>query len=408
LNELHRQLRPRTSNREIMAKATNQDVLRGIQNYFILPLLVFAMSSTLHGYLIGKLLLYGDKHNNDDGMCISRTDATINSSCTLNLLLNNGSSTSSEEFIQWVVSSRILLLGFPTQQALQHQIFESILSAVCWGACFLFIRKGCNPETRQGFFTKFWRGTCFSMLSIFNGSMLRAIVKGSIFPLGSFCTCFKMVISCSCSQLWSFIEQNDNEFICTSLYNACVVGICWGIGNTLVGRRINPAKLYPTATFIQRHWKDVSCGVLQMGTSNIIKALWKHYTQIELVEIQLANLFASLLAYTPLMATKLLRRMYLFTFGECQTTELQPYHHLYESIRVGLSWGFTSLFIRRGLNPDLRDGGKFVIKYWRDALFGAFALACCVFLKLATRRWLARLAALFVFNQTGPLTRDEL
>lgn len=59
------------------------------------------------------------------------------------------------------------------------------------------------------------------------------------------------------------------------------------------------------------------------------------------------------------------------------------YIHIHEAIRVGISWGITSLFIRKGLNPDVRDGRRFIHKYWRDTMCGMLAMSCLVFVKLA-------------------------
>lgn len=382
-----------------MAKASNRDVIRGIRDYLVLPLLVLAITSTLHAQLATNQC---NNKNNDD----TCSPDTINSICTMSSPFKNGSSFAVDgkpsEFIGWVLESRILLLGFPTQEDLRHQIFESLLGAICWGACFLFIRKGCNPEFRPKFFHEYWRGTCLSMVSIFNGSVFRAIVKRSIFPLGIFCRCFNAALSLLTPRLWSSISKSEELFICTSLYNALVVGMCWGITNTLVRRRLDPAMRNPPETFVQRHWKDVSCGALQMGTSSLLKATWMHYTPAGVVEDHLANVVAWLSGN---IFSALLSPINTLMFG--YQTNHESCHHLYESMRVGISWGLTSLFIRRGLNPDLRDGGRFLRKYWRDALFGAFALACCVFLKLAVRICLERIA-LFVENRAEHFLGDEL
>mmetsp|Transcript_27521 Transcript_27521/g.57440 ORF Transcript_27521/g.57440 Transcript_27521/m.57440 type:complete len:384 (+) Transcript_27521:355-1506(+) len=383
-----------------MAKLSNRDVIRGIRNYFMLPLLALTMTSRLHEYFARN-----QTTNRNEDTCVPDT---INSVCEISSPFNNGSSFSTDsklsEFIRRVLESRILLLGFPTQQDLRHQIFESVLGAICWGACFLFIRKGCNPECRKNFFAKYWRGTCLGILSIYNGSMLRAIVIMSIFPPGMFCHYFDIAVSSLSPRLWSSMDKSEKLFSCTSLHNALVIGMCWGIGNTLVRRRLDPAMRNPPETFVQRHWKDVSCGALAIGTSSLIKSIWMHYNPTDMVEEILENMFDTFSGKTSFATW--LSSIRPFILGS-ETDRVSYNHYIYESMRVGISWGITSLFIRRGLNPDIRNGGRFIGKYWRDALYGTLAMSCCVFVRLAARMFLERMA-LFLANRVDPFLGDEL
>lgn len=383
-----------------MEKLSNRDVIRGIRNYFVLPLLALTMTSTLHEYFARN-----QSNNQNEDTC---SPDTINSVCAISSPFNNGSSFSTDskpsEFIGWVLESRILLLGFPTQQDLRHQIFESILGAICWGICFLSIRKGCNPECRKNVFPNYWRGTCVTILSIYNGSMLRAIVIMSIFPPGMFCRYFDITVSCLSPRLWSSIDESEKLFLCTSLHNAFVIGMCWGIGNTLVRRRLDPAMRNPPDTFVQRNWKDVSCGALAIGTSSLIKSIWVHYNPTDMVEEILANMFHTLSGNTTIATW--LSSICAFVFGS-ETDRVSYNHYIYESMRVGISWGITSLFIRRGLNPDVRNGGRFIGKYCRDALYGTMAMACCVFVKLAARMLLEKIV-FSLSNRVEPSLGDEL
>eukprot|EP00567_Pseudictyota_dubia_P008385 CAMPEP_0197440764 /NCGR_PEP_ID=MMETSP1175-20131217/7186_1 /TAXON_ID=1003142 /ORGANISM="Triceratium dubium, Strain CCMP147" /LENGTH=192 /DNA_ID=CAMNT_0042970929 /DNA_START=694 /DNA_END=1268 /DNA_ORIENTATION=- len=182
-------------------------------------------------------------------------------------------------------------------------------------------------------------------------------------------------------------KVEEERFMCTSLYDAIVTGVCWGIGNTLIRKRLDPAMRNPPGMFVQRHWKDVCCGVLAMSASSLIKSSLKHYIPNGTVEEKLTIVFRSIVGNSAIIQS-----VYglIFDFR----TEYEFAHNFFVSVKIGLSWGLTSLFIRRGLNSDVRDGGRFIFKYWRDAMYGTLAMSVCVFLKIAVRVWLAKTALL--------------
>ena len=378
---------------------SSKDVIRGIRYYFLLPLIILAISSMLHEYFasIGAYsgTITNDQNDNNSIICSSNTGQIVSSCTNFNnddLHLDNNKVS---YFMIWVLQSRMLILGFPTRQKMIHQMYESLLGACCWGYCFLFIRKRFNPENKRNYFQRYWRGTIFAMLSIFYGGMLRSIVKRSIFPLTRYCHCLNTILSWLFPEFWSSITLHcEKDIMCTAVYNAFIVGICWGVGNTCVRRRLDPAMRNPPETFIQRHWKDVCCGTLAMATSSFVKSMWKHYMPAGIVEDILANMLGSFSADSTLIPS-----ISALVF-DCQN-DYECYHHIHEAIKVGISWGLTSLFIRKGLNSDIRNGGNFVCKYWRDALYGTIAMMCCSLLKTAVRIWLGKIAFYVMTNQTG-------
>ena len=361
------------------------DIRRAVQYYFALPILAVTITATLHEYLSVTFNADDDWLQKDGSICSSGFSCSANTNTSLPFVESDRATS----LIIALIESKILLLGFPSQNELRHQVFESLLGAVCWGTCFLFIRKGCNPQSRRNFIQRFEKGTVIAFLSIFYGSMWRSIIKRSIVPLWIFGRFFDKTASGLFPSLFSSIDENEEHFICTSIYNAVMIGLCWSLGNVLIRRRLDPKMRDPPETFFQRHWKDVSCGATAMATSSLIKSFLKHYIQNDIVEEKLAVILKSI----PVIGNAaMIHSVSSFAFDF--HTEQQLVHHLYESIKVGLAWGFTSLFIRKGLNPDVRDGGRFILKYWRDSCFGAFAMACCVFLKIALRVWLAKVALL--------------
>jgi len=69
------------------------------------------------------------------------------------------------------------------------------------------------------------------------------------------------------------------------------------------------------------------------------------------------------------------RRIFLFGFE----TPKKLWTVVYECLVTSFCWGFSYLFIRRGLNPDTRD--RFVKKYWKDAVYGSLAGFNAAFMK---------------------------
>ena len=62
--------------------------------------------------------------------------------------------------ILWATQSasakRIFLFGFDTPKKLWTVVYEALVSAVCWGLSYIFIRRGLNPNTREKFIQKVW------------------------------------------------------------------------------------------------------------------------------------------------------------------------------------------------------------------------------------------------------------
>lgn len=61
------------------------------------------------------------------------------------------------------------------------------------------------------------------------------------------------------------------------------------------------------------------------------------------------------------------KRMFLFGFQSVN----QLWTVVYESFVAAFCWGFSYMFIRRGLNPDSRE--RFLSRYWKDCVYGSMA-----------------------------------
>lgn len=87
----------------------------------------------------------------------------------------------------------------------------------------------------------------------------------------------------------------------------------------------------------------------------------------------IAGLIASVLLWlSRSVATK---RIFLFGF---ETTG-KLWTVVYESFVTSACWGFSYMFIRRGMNPDTRN--RFLQKYWKDAVYGSLAGFNAAFMK---------------------------
>ena len=75
------------------------------------------------------------------------------------------------------VVKQYISFGFPDQDKLYTTFVECLLTSMCWGFSFLFIRKGMNPESRHNLFVKFWKDALFGSLAIFHSGFSKAVLK---------------------------------------------------------------------------------------------------------------------------------------------------------------------------------------------------------------------------------------
>ena len=87
-------------------------------------------------------------------------------------------------FIFWVTRSaatkNILLFGFDSPQKLWTVVYEALVTALCWGTSYIFIRRGLNPDTRRHFLHKYWKDAIYGSLAGFNAAFLKAVLKNLI------------------------------------------------------------------------------------------------------------------------------------------------------------------------------------------------------------------------------------
>lgn len=79
-----------------------------------------------------------------------------------------------------VATRRFFLFGFDTPKKLWTVVYESLVTSLCWGISYLFIRRGMNPDTRPRFVQKYWKDAVYGSLAGFNAAFLKHVLKNLI------------------------------------------------------------------------------------------------------------------------------------------------------------------------------------------------------------------------------------
>jgi hypothetical protein len=154
-----------------------RQVIFVVANYFVLFLAIIAISAELqarapHWIKMMEVHLQNVQNcsENHEALfeCVSRGDfAGLIASVVLWLSRS-------------VTTKRIFLFGFDTPKKLWTVVYESLVTSVCWGISYLFIRRGMNPDTRPRFVQKYWKDAVYGSLAGFNAAFLKHILKNLI------------------------------------------------------------------------------------------------------------------------------------------------------------------------------------------------------------------------------------
>ncbi|KAG7366871.1 hypothetical protein IV203_029541 [Nitzschia inconspicua] len=77
-------------------------------------------------------------------------------------------------------TKRIFLFGFETPKKLWTVVYESLVTAVCWGFSYIFIRRGMNPDTNRNVLQKYWKDAVYGSLAGFNAAFMKQVLKNLI------------------------------------------------------------------------------------------------------------------------------------------------------------------------------------------------------------------------------------
>lgn len=76
--------------------------------------------------------------------------------------------------------ANLFLFGFNNPLDLQILVYESMVSAICWGISYLWIRRGMNPETRANYYSKYWKDAVYGSLAGFNATFMKGVLKRAV------------------------------------------------------------------------------------------------------------------------------------------------------------------------------------------------------------------------------------
>eukprot|EP00565_Helicotheca_tamesis_P009568 CAMPEP_0185726772 /NCGR_PEP_ID=MMETSP1171-20130828/2641_1 /TAXON_ID=374046 /ORGANISM="Helicotheca tamensis, Strain CCMP826" /LENGTH=585 /DNA_ID=CAMNT_0028395185 /DNA_START=21 /DNA_END=1778 /DNA_ORIENTATION=- len=148
-----------------------------LANYFVLFLSLIAISAEIHERAPGwmKWVEAQMDHVQD---CAADRDALFE--CVSNGDVAGLYASFLFYITRSVTTKRLLLFGFDSTKKLWTVVYEALVTAVCWGTSYLFIRRAMNPDTREGFLQKYWKDAVYGSLAGFNAAFLKAVLKNLI------------------------------------------------------------------------------------------------------------------------------------------------------------------------------------------------------------------------------------
>lgn len=158
-------------------KREKRQVIFVLANYFVLFLSLIAISAEIQARAPNWLLsLESSLKNVQD--CAADKDALFQ-------CVSNGDFAGLVASIllylsRSVATRRFFLFGFETPKKLWTVVYESLVTSVCWGFSYLFIRRGMNPDTRPQFVQKYWKEAVYGSLAGFNAAFMKHVLKNLI------------------------------------------------------------------------------------------------------------------------------------------------------------------------------------------------------------------------------------
>lgn len=159
------------------ARAEKKQVIFVIANYLVLFMMIIALSAELQSRLPQWMNRLQENYDSVQN-CATDRDALIE------CLSNGDFSGLVASFLLWgtqsVAAKRIFLFGFDTPKKLWTVVYEALVTAVCWGISYIFIRRGLNPNTRRNFIQHYWKDAVYGSLAGFNAAFMKAVLKNLI------------------------------------------------------------------------------------------------------------------------------------------------------------------------------------------------------------------------------------
>eukprot|EP00956_Cyclotella_meneghiniana_P039523 scaffold173084_cov40-Cyclotella_meneghiniana.AAC.2 len=154
-----------------------KQVIFTIANYFVLFMSLIAISAEIQSRLPQWMNWVQDNYDSVQN-CATDNDALFE------CISQGNFSGLVASFMLWATQSasakRIFLFGFDTPKKLWTVVYEALVTAVCWGTSYIFIRRGLNPNTRERFLQKYWKDAVYGSLAGFNAAFMKAVLKNLV------------------------------------------------------------------------------------------------------------------------------------------------------------------------------------------------------------------------------------
>jgi len=149
-------------------------VIFNLANYFVLFLSIIAISAEL-----------AERAPDWIEENIAQVNQCAVDQETLFECINNGDMAGViAAFSLWIAKSqatkRMFLFGFQSVNQLWTVVYESFVTAFCWGFSYMFIRRGLNPDSRERFLSRYWKDAVYGSLAGFNASFMKSVMKNLI------------------------------------------------------------------------------------------------------------------------------------------------------------------------------------------------------------------------------------
>ena len=158
-------------------QSEKRQVIFVLANYFVLFLSLIAISAEVHARA-PSWLEWMETQMKQVSTCAADKDSLM--TC-----VENGDFAGLiAAVILWmsrsVATKQFFLFGFDSPQKLWTVVYECIVTSVCWGFSYLFIRRAMNPDTRSRFIQKYWKDAVYGSLAGFNAAFMKHVLKNLI------------------------------------------------------------------------------------------------------------------------------------------------------------------------------------------------------------------------------------
>lgn len=158
-------------------KQEKRQVVFTLANYFVLFLSLIAISAEIQARA-PEWNAAIERHLTSVKNCSKDQDALFE------CVSNGDFSGLVASVVLWISRSaatkRIFLFGFDSPRKLWTVVYECLVTSVCWGFSYIFIRRGMNPDTNRNFLQKYWKDAVYGSLAGFNAAFMKHVMKNLI------------------------------------------------------------------------------------------------------------------------------------------------------------------------------------------------------------------------------------